>query len=218
MAEWCYTTRLQHKNNICSTYCMFRSIWLFGFGIYNRLHVCVTAIVLVYIMYVVCSFLVCMHFRHLQTQLVVWICFRFAHSPIDLLPVKNRPAFENRTWRLPHLWVLPSGLWRERREVDRRRGGGSSLKPFGGVSVHLFLEESGLGWGDVFFQDFCCGFFYPKAWRDFPIWLGFFWKWAQSKNSGEHSRCWIQIYCMFTPTWGNDPIWLFFNWVGSTSN
>lgn len=124
MAEWCYTTRLQHKNNICSTYCMFRSIWLFGFGIYNRLHVCVTAIVLVYIMYVVCSFLVCMHFRHLQTQLVVWICFRFAHSPIDLLPVKNRPAFENRTWRLPHLWVLPSGLWRERREVDRRRGGG----------------------------------------------------------------------------------------------
>lgn len=45
-------------------------------------------------------------------------------------------------------------------------GGGrvdTSLKPFGGVSVHLFLEESGLGWGGVFFfLDFCCGFFTPK--------------------------------------------------------
>ena len=45
----------------------------------------------------------------------------------------------------------------------------TSLKPFGGVSVHLFLEESGLGWSGVFFSRFLLWIFYPKAWGDFPL-------------------------------------------------
>ena len=34
------------------------------------------------------------------------------------------------------------------------------------------------------------------------------------------SRCWFQIFFMFTSTWGNDPIWraYVFRWVGSTTN
>lgn len=61
--------------------------------------------------------------------------------------------------------MLPAGLGRERREVDRRRGGrvDTSLKPFGGVSVHLFLEESGLGWGGVFFFEIFVVDFLPQS-------------------------------------------------------
>ena len=164
---------------------MFRSIWLFGFGIHNRLHNMLNCNRLN--LYNVCGLFISRLYA-LQTQLVVGICFRFAHSPIDLLSVKKRPAFENRTWRLPHLWVLPSGLGRERREVDRRRGGrvDTSLVPFGGVSVHLFLEESGLGWGGVFFSRFLLWIFLPQSMEGFPLWLGVFWKWAQSKNSSEY--------------------------------
>ena len=33
------------------------------------------------------------------------------------------------------------------------------------------------------------------------------------------TRCWFQIFLMFTPIWGRFPFWLiFFRWVGSTTN